>query len=148
MALLPEGNYTGEIIEQGFAKSQNNNSMFIVRVRVASTPPCERTLYFAITDKTVERLIQTLGNMGYDLKAHGFGPLDSKNPDHISLVGTELHLGGKHETDDKGVLREKWYVNRPGPEYIPLVDSEIERLDRMLGNSGPILTITDDDIPF
>jgi hypothetical protein len=179
------GVYVAKVVQQGLTKASTGNTQFILRFRVEGKPDpvdpesmqavaeFERTIWMTITEKTVERIVGDLRNLGY--RAESFGPLDPSHPSHESFVGNQIEVYCKHEADQSGNQRERWQLNRAAAaiEIKPLEAKEVRQLDMMFGralkgtpSAKPTSTrtptrqydtvsvasdgteITDDDIPF
>lgn len=168
------GVYVAEITAQALSKASTGTTQFVLRFKVLGTPSedgsffpdahkYERTIYMAITEKTIPYVTETLEALGYG--AGGFGPLDPSHSNHESFVGNQIDVYCKHEPDKNGDLRERWQVSRPnaGIKVIPLEAKEVRELDALFGKSlkgktksSPqpavavmdSMVITDDDIPF
>lgn len=175
-----EGLHVAKVVSQGITKASTGNFQFFLRVKVLGMADpgddqnyiphrtqYERTIYRAITDKTVEYLVQDLEVLGFE--GESFSELDPSHPQHQSFVGKQFDVTCTHEDDTKGGVREKWSVARGmfGSKPIePLQARELRQLDSLFGKalktrkkpavSAPAqpgdanesLQITDDDIPF
>lgn len=173
------GPYVGEIISQALGKTKNGHSQFALRFKVLGIPEedgyrtaqqqYERTIYWVITEKTIQYVAEKLNRLGYTGK--GFGPLDPSHPNHQSFTGLQFDAYCQHQPDQNGELREKWDLSRGASELKidPLSSKEVRDLDALFGKSlsanGPApkpaaktqpqpiplndgTVITDDDIPF
>lgn len=173
------GVYVADIVQQGLTKAGTGNTQFVLRFKILGKPDpadssslipaaeFERTIYMTITEKTAERIVENLHQLGY--RADSFGPLDPSHAGHQSFVGQQIEVYCKHEADQSGNPREAWQLNRQSAaiEIKPLEPKEVRQLDMLFGKAlkgGPrqIQTrtptqaavlddntfITDDDIPF
>lgn len=166
------GVYVGEVTAQALSKASTGTIQFVLRFKVLGVPTddgsffpdahkYERTIYMAITEKTIPYVSEALEKLGYG--AGSFGPLDPSHPNHESFVGNQIDVYCKHETDKSGEMREKWQISRGASALtvVPLEPKEVRELDALFGKSlkgksivnkpVPIqesTVITDDDIPF
>jgi len=164
------GNYMGTIIGQGLSKAKTGTAQFVLEVRIlgfqSSSGVVElekqysRTIYMALTERTVEFVGHTLRALGF--RGQSFGPLDPAHPEHQSFFGKNVELSCEHESYNGGAPREKWRINdRKSLNITPLRAEEISSLDRQFAsklshdNTAPASSgfaaqteISDDDIPF
>lgn len=158
-----EGPYVGEIISQALGKAKTGTPQFILQFKVLDGGPVyTRTIFMAITEKTVEFVVAALEKLGYG--AGTFGALDPSHPNHESFVGRQIDVYCRHENDQNGNLREKWSISRGASAFKvdPLDNRELRKLDALFGKQLPKpapvsspprpladgTVITDDDIPF
>lgn len=169
----PVGVYVGEVTAQALSKASTGTTQFVLRFKVLGTPTddggffpdahqYERTIYMAITEKTIGFVTEALEKLGYG--AGTFGALDPSHPNHESFVGNQIDVYCKHQADQSGELRERWQLSRgsAGIKVVPLEPKEVRELDALFGKNlkakqkvsqpVPVATdgteITDDDIPF
>lgn len=177
------GAYVGEVVEQGIAKAKSTGTpQFVLRVRVIGkvdpkdasgyqpVTENERSIYRAITDKTVEYLMEDLKALGFT--GASFAELQPGHLHHQSFVGNQIDLYCKHEPDLNGQMRERWNIDRGAPKIESLDAKGMRELDSMFGKHlraanptpakpkpvakpqqqddgpAPFGDITDDDIPF
>ena len=171
-----EGIHVGQVLQQGLTKATTGTFQFALTIKVLGVADphdatayvphrnqFQRTIWMAITEKTIEYVVPSLETLGYE--GSTFGALDPSHPDHQSFVGKTFDFFCTHEKDQEGNLREKWSVARTAklPELQPLESREMRQLDalfgRALANKGKKppasvpsdaneVGITDDDIPF
>jgi hypothetical protein len=171
------GVHMGEVISQGLTKASTGTAQFILRVKILGVPDgtnyvahsvqYERSIYMALTEKTMQYVVPKLQQLGFT--GQSISQLDPSHPHHQSFVGNQVDLWCAHENDDKGGVREKWNISRPqsAMEITPLDSKQVRELDSLFGRAlrqagTPVLAggatkinheneplgITDDDIPF
>ena len=168
------GVYVGEVTAQALSKASTGTNQFVLRFKVLGTPSddgsffpdaqkYERTIYMALTEKTMPFVAEALERLGYG--AGSFGPLDPSHPNHESFVGNQIDVYCKHQSDQSGEMRERWQLNHgaTGIKVVPLEANEVRKLDALFGKAlkakpksppqpgGAVrdaITITDDEIPF
>ena len=185
-AFYEQGVHVGEVTKQGLAKAKTGTPQFVLGVKILGVATgdgsynphrdsYERTVYMALTEKTlpyVESKLQKLGFAGNSL-----GQLDPSHPQHQSFVGAQVDLYCKHEYDNTGNTVEKWDIATGSGITGDLLDQrDVRQLDALFGRmlrpgtatQKPVQTIapsqlqnptngqyfpasegiTDDDIPF
>lgn len=169
------GPHVGEVISQALAEAGTGTAQFVLRVKILGTPTndgsyeshktqYERTLYMALTEKTMSWVAPALVQLGF--KGTQVSQLDPSHPQHQSFVGDQVDLWCGHREDNKGGWRENWNIsNQTERERTPLDAKKTRQLDSLFGKalkqSGaapatppPTATrqnnpeISDDDIPF
>lgn len=173
-AFYPVGVYVAEVTAQALSKASTGTTQFVLRFKVLGTPSddgafvpdahqYERTIYMAITEKTIPYVTEALEKLGYG--AGSFGPLDPSHANHESFVGNQIDVYCKHEADQSGDNRERWQLSRGAStlKVVPLEAKEVRELDALFGKAlkakpkstpQPAVAvmdnqeITDDDIPF
>ncbi|MFA5135710.1 MAG: hypothetical protein WC505_08065 [Patescibacteria group bacterium] len=70
-----------------------------------SIEPYERTIFRALTDKSIDYVVQDLDNLG--ITVSNWGQLDENDPNHVELRGKNTIAVCSHETYE-GKEREKW----------------------------------------
>ncbi len=143
-----QGRYEGEVTDQGFVKARTGNVQFIIRFtvkgRIDPANPdnmfpvpaqYERTVYRALTEKTVEYFVGDMAGLGIEIAS--FTDLDPKNErGFVSLKGKIADFICSHETGMDGGLREKWGLGRPATAGKPvesIASAEVKSLDRLFG---------------
>ncbi len=170
------GVYVAEVTAQALSKASTGTNQFVLRFKILGTPTddgsffpdanqYERTIYMALTEKTMTFVAEALEKLGYG--GTGFGPLDPSHPNHESFAGNQVDVYCKHENDQSGNPRERWQISRGASslKVVPLEAKEVRELDALFGKAlkqkpktNPVnnnaivnnhgLTVTDDDIPF
>jgi hypothetical protein len=161
----PPGCYRCRIIGQQFGESSTGNPMFVLKFQVLeclepfndSFPQYERKAYFAVTEKTYERVLNDLRNIGFT--GHRFVEIDPDTPGYQNFAGTEVEMHCMHDEDQNGNLRERWIAR--GDTLKPLSDKRrLNSLDARFAktkqcNSQPPAPvdageygITDEDVNF
>lgn len=174
------GLHVAKVVSQGITKASTGNFQFFLRVKILGMADpgdeqnyiphrtqYERTIYRAITDKTVEYLVQDLDVLGF--AGESFSELDPSHPQFQNFAGKQFDVVCTHEDDTKGGVREKWSIARgmAGSKPIePLQARELRQLDSLFGkalktrkkpaasvpagrsDADESLAISDDDIPF
>lgn len=169
------GNYIGEVVQQALTKASTGTPQFALRVKILGTPgdgesyepirdQYERTIWMALTPKTIPFVTDALEHLGY--KHSSMGPLDPAHPQHQSFTGQQVELYCSWENDQQGNSREKWRISTriAGMKITPLESKEIRELDALFGKSirpaassepaakpqttSDATMITDEDIPF
>jgi len=170
-----QGIHVGEVLQQGLTKAATGTFQFVLTIRVLGvadprdptsyTPhrnQFQRSIYMAITEKTVEYVVPSLETLGYE--GSTFGALDPGHPEHQSFVGKTFDFLCTHEADQEGNMRERWSVARTAklPELKPLESREMRQLDALFGKAlagkgkkkepvlvpGDALEIDESEIPF
>lgn len=138
-----KGRYRCRISKQGLTAASTGTTQFFLQFDVlarvigpnaeAEVQQYTRTMFRAITEKTIPYLLEDLQALGF----HGgsFAELDPDNSSHQSFVGQEIAMYCNHETDQKGSPREKWGVARSAGEMEvrPPEKTEIRKLDALFG---------------
>lgn len=134
-----QGPYLAEIIDQGLSQSGTGNPQIFLRIRVLESTDVnpitveqyERTIYWTLTEKTIEFTLDKLAQLGF--KGTSFRQIDPLHQGHHSFIGQQIDAYCKVETY-QGKEREKWDLSFGGggaPE--PLDDSETRKLDALFG---------------
>lgn len=169
------GNYVGEVIEQALTKAKTGTPQFVLKVKILGHPgdgehyqpipdQFERTIWMALTEKTVPFVSDALAQLGY--KHGSMGPLDPSHPSHQSFTGQQVELYCSWGNDQNGNSRENWRISTRmgGMKITPLESKEVRELDALFGKAikpaanGEAVArtkptydetvITDEDIPF
>jgi hypothetical protein len=174
-----EGIHLGQITQQGLSKAGTGTPQFFLRFKVLGElngdnydthkQQYERTIFMALTPKTVEFVQGALETLGYEHNT--FGPLDPANAQHQSFVGQQQDFYCQHERSfkDPNDWVEKWSLSRKMETKALSVEAlsskEVRQLDSLFGaalkgkkQAEPVrpsrvdnihdVGITDDDIPF
>lgn len=134
-----QGVYKCEVVGQGLSSSKTNNPQIWLRVLILESvdhpeerwDQYERTIYWTLTEKTVDFVVEKLEFIGF--AGQSFRDLDPATDGFHSFVGQQIECYCKHETYD-GKEREKWDLSNPGamaPD--PLSESDARRLDALFG---------------
>lgn len=109
------GRYLGRVVGQGLSESSKGTPQIVIRFKVLefeSGDPVnqqyERTVYRAITEKTMPYVTADLKVLGYTRDSFKF--LDPKVQGFHSFDGQEAIFVCNHEPDLQGDLREKWGI--------------------------------------
>lgn len=174
MAHYARGAYKAEIIDHGLSEASTGNPQIWLQCRILeflddpqlAIQHYDRTIYWTITDKTIDFVIEKLEHLGFSDTS--FRQLDRSVEGHHSFVGQEVELFCKVETRD-GKEVEKWDLSRPqGTRNIErLDDASARKLDALFGKKlkerfkktpaqkqpekpqPPVaVAMADDDIPF
>lgn len=171
-----QGRYACCITRQGLGEASTGTPQIILRFKVLEfengeqvPAQYERTIYIAITDKTIPYVIEKLKKLGYTRDSFRF--IDTSNQNYHEFRGQQVILFCKHEAGSDNVLREKWDVPQDSAGTFeikkPLEGKKLRDLDNLFGKQlrdglrgssatvGPApknraadQEITDDDIPF
>lgn len=173
-----EGLYIGEVVQQAIGKAKTGTAQLLLKFKVLGTPlddgsyepstqQYDRTVFVALTAKTVDFVVPKLEQLGFE--GDSILQLDPSHPNHFSIVGNQANLWCKHETDQRGDLRERWDISSGGSQLqaTPLEGKEARQLDALFGkalkgnknkknvepasrpdNLERSTEIGDDDIPF
>jgi hypothetical protein len=173
-----EGKYRCRITAQALGKAKTGTPQFILKFLVLGvslgeqeydqTTQYERTMYRAITEKTIEYVKEDLQAIGFNRES--FKYLDPNQNDFQDFTGAELTMYCSHENDQNGDMRERWGIDRGarGLKVDPLEPKGMRELDALFGKhlkglkpatpparnaaeqpgSLAVAGITDDDVPF
>ncbi len=129
-------------MDQGLSQSKNGNPQIWLRILPKESltpedhdielPSHERTVYWTITDKTIDFITDKLATLGFT--GESFRQLDLNHNKPESFVGQLEDFYCKHETYN-GEEREKWDLSRGDFEMKPLDDSEARKLDALFGKN-------------
>jgi hypothetical protein len=161
-AYYEPGPYKCRITEQGFNKASTGTPQFWLRFQVLeriepfndSLEKYSRTEYFAITERTADRVMQDLHTLGF--RGDSFNDVDPRREGFHSFLDSQVELVCSHEDGQDGTPRERWRVSRTGR---PLEEEIVRQLNRLLTKkpqsaNGPIVKeidgtqFADDDVPF
>lgn len=133
-----QGLYRCEIVDQGLSQSSTQKPQIWLRIlpkEFLDDPDLqlqnyERTVYWTITEKTVDFVTEKLTTLGFT--GDSFRQLDLNHQNPESFVGQLEDFYCKHETYN-GEEREKWDLSRGDFEQKPLEESEARKLDALFG---------------
>ena len=141
------GVYVCRILEQGLSEATTGTPQFWLRFEVLGKPdPAnpdnylaasvkrERTMFRAITEKTIDMLTEDLEQLGF--QGTSFRDLQPGTPNHYSFVGQDIDMYCKHETYN-GAPHEKWQLSRPGGgmDLKELEPTKLRQLDALFGKA-------------
>lgn len=169
------GRYRCEVTQQGMTKAGTGTPQFVIVVRVLdiyvgpdSIEPMdrnyERTIYRAITEKTIPYLQKELDALGFP--GGSLRTLDPKNGEFHDFRGVQVDCICKHEPGKDGELRERWSIawahDATEIQGEELAASDYRALDALFGKASgkpaakaapkpaaaaPV-GVDDDDVPF
>ncbi len=138
------GEYWGDVVDHGLTEAGTGTPQLYVRflvlgkVSVAnpgeyeeSGEQKERTVYRAITDKTIEFVTEDMERLGF----HGtmFDEFKADGPGDFDIRGTQFKFFCKHEAHYKtGSPTEKWGLARERATT-PVADDAMKRLQATFG---------------
>jgi hypothetical protein len=174
------GQYVAEVTQQALGEAGTGTPQFVLRVKILGRPDpaepdsyvpvqqYERTIYRAITENTIDYVMEDLKTLGF--AGNSFSDLDPASPNHQSFAGKQIDVYCKHEDDQKGNTREKWGLSgrQKALEVKPLDSKKTRSLDSLFGKNLKTIAqtakpaavqrsvavadnphgITDDDVPF
>ena len=144
------GRYWGKLTNQQFGKAKSGNPQIVFSfLLVGMVDPkdpegdllaCtqyERSIFRAITEKTVEYVLEDLAALGFT--GNSYQQISLDHPHCCDLRDTEIALFCQHEEDNRpehaGEIRERWSIARAnsGPKVDTLDDKDARKLDAMFG---------------
>ena len=142
------GRYYGRVTRQAMGETSNGNAQFVLsflilgKVNLAdpggellACPQGERSIYRAITENTIDFVMDDLRALGYTKPS--FKYLDPETPGFVDFTGKELEFFCSHEADNRdgrsGELREKWGIARAKSQVKPLDAKKARGLDALFG---------------
>jgi hypothetical protein len=141
-----EGLHVGEVVGQNLSKAKTGTVQFVLGVKVLGVPndadgydphkwQYTRTIYMALTDKTMSFVLEKLKYLGFD--GTSLSQLDLAHPKAISFVGNQVDLWCKHDTNQSGDLVEKWNLSSglPAMQFETLDAKEVRQLDALFGKA-------------
>lgn len=154
--MLPSGKYRACVVDYGVYQASTGQQFLTVFVdfrllgrynpsgQLEDCPPEERSLYRAITEKTIRWVLADLKAIGFDRDSFTF--FDPETPGAVNLYGREIEVVCDHE-DYQGSPRERWAVRRDRARE-KVGSAELARLDalyaediaRVLGNGETAVT--------
>lgn len=170
------GLHRGKITDHGLATAGTGTPQAFIKFTVSEvkdgdewhpvTTPRERTVFMAITEKTIEFIVEAFETIGF--VGGSFSAFKAKENPEFSLVGERREFWCKHDVY-KGDTNERWNVSTPKAAAPPMDKKDVRQLDSLFGSAlkkaRPAATaqivpphaastvdsatqITDDDIPF
>ncbi len=135
--MYEQGQYHCEVTSQGFSESQSGTPFFFLKVEPDSYieaggevrpvhDVAERTVYMYLTDKTNDRVIGQLRELGFD--GSSFRELEPGGG--YSFVGDTIILRCEHDVYENK-RREKWDI--PFSGGAEQTEGVARRLDRLFG---------------
>ncbi len=135
------GVYDSRIVKWGLSESKEKKTpqVFFTILILAEIdgkgekldcPSYERTIYQAITDNTVDRLVDDIARLGVDLES--FSQLDPESPKAVSFEGIEVQVKCKHETY-QGKTNERFSFNF-GSTIATMAKEGVGKLDALFGS--------------
>ncbi len=113
------GTYRGIITDQALGKASTGTAQFILKFRIigplgadgepielAATQQYERTMYRAITERTIDYVMEDLEKLGF--QGASFKQLDLNAPNACDFRGHEIDFYCGRDKDQQGNDREKW----------------------------------------
>lgn len=170
MAHYEPGDYKARIVRQGFAESKNKNTpFFYLEIEPTESTGANalpekiyrRTIDLYVTDKTIERVVETLRELGWN--GTKLAELEPGSPNHFSLVDQEIDVYCKIEEGyDRFYLSRKSGAPASGPAEQKGVAAKLDKLfgkqlmSALPGKKAapkppaePVAAVDDDDsIPF
>lgn len=167
------GRYACKVAGQAFKQASTGTTQFALQVTVLGAvdpndpggyltgySQYERTIYRALTDKTIEYFIGDLKTLGVTVSS--FKDLDPNTPGFVNLTGTDVDCTCEHEAGLDGVMREKWAIARAASDFKaePLSPQKARELDNLFGKQlkaalkpkpqaqTTAMGIDDRDVPF
>lgn len=155
MALMYEhgATYWGKVTSNKMGKAKTGTPQFILQFEIVGKmdptnpegdllycPVAERTVFRAITDKTIKWVLQDLEKLGFT--GDSFRLLDMDEPGGFNFIGTELAFYCEHKAGQDGKLHEQWGISsgKKPMEVTPMDAKEIRALDNLFGRSLKGLT--------
>lgn len=143
-AYYEPGRYYVQVVNQGFGQSKEKKTTYfyltikpVERIvspddREICVQQFERTIFNYITEKTVDRLVEQLRELGWD--GTNWGELDPSSPDAHSFVGQEI-LAQCDQEIYEGNYKEKWQLpGRGGLDHEAEPDTT-RKLNAMFGKA-------------
>lgn len=108
------GRYSGEIVSHVIESAKTGTEQLVIVVRVDQdgfgnpVNSANRTIFLAITPKTIDYLIPKLRSAGFT--GNDFTPLLNSQFEKSEIIGNRVTLFCKHEPDRAGEMRERWDI--------------------------------------
>jgi hypothetical protein len=134
-----QGAYRCEIIDQGLSQSSNGNPQIWLKIQVMESvdhpeeqlQSYDRTVFWTITDKTVNFVLDKLDALGFS--GESWRQLDLNHANPQSFVGTSADFFCKLETYE-GKERERWDLSfNTGGGAQALDEAQSRQLDTLFG---------------
>ena len=129
----PEGAYRGEIVDQGLSQSSNGNAQIWLKIQVDGGQQYdahERMIYWTITEKTIDFVLEKLELLGFT--GQSFKDLDLNGNRPQSFVGRTEDFWCKIEYYD-GKEKERWDLSRGDTAVKSLDEADARKRDAMFG---------------
>jgi hypothetical protein len=141
-----KGRYVGKILNQALSKASTGTPQLVIRFKVMGVPDpkdptayipdpqqYERTLYRALTEGTMQYVIEDLKTLGFT--GESFRLLDPSTPNFYDMTGMDVDFYCNHETGQDGGMREKWGLARAPSEFKveTLEPAKMRELDNLFG---------------
>lgn len=139
-----KGRYLCRTTKQGFSEASTGTPQFFLQFLVGGmidpknpqgdlipVVQLERTMFRAITNKTMEYLLEDVRQLGYE--GSKLSELDPATPNYHSFADSEVEMYCDHDAYN-GKQQEKWGLARSGsytPE--PLERKKVTQLDALFG---------------
>lgn len=133
--------YSGKIVKWGISESKNKTpqAFFMVMIEkevdakgeTYDCPQYERTVYRALTENTIDWVVDELAKLGFT--GTSFNQLRPDDPNAHDFAGTEVKLRCKHETFE-GKTREKFEFDFGSKAPEQLDKSGVSKLDQLFGS--------------
>lgn len=133
--------YNARIVKWGVSEAKTGTAQAFFKVLILNEsdgkggtfdcPEFERTIYRAITEKTVDRLVDDIARLGVELES--FAQLDPENPKAVAFDGVEVEVRCKHESYN-GKPTEKFDFNFGGGEPKAIESTGLSKLDKLFGS--------------
>jgi hypothetical protein len=138
---LRPGFYVAHVQNWGLAQSKTKGTpQFTLAVvltnfkgpggKLEECPSLTRTIYRAITEKTIEYFVNDLKALGYD--RDNFDDLDPASPNAFDFEGKEVEVRLKYEQYE-GQEQERWELALVKPAAKPLETTGVQSLNAMFG---------------
>jgi hypothetical protein len=137
------GKYRAQIVNWGFSKAKSGNPQIFWSVKpigkitpggdLENCPDWERTIFRAITDKTIEFVAVELKALGYNYDT--FDQIDRNHPQAFNFGAGEVTVEMKHEMY-QGKQQERWqFCLGKAFEPTPVERGEVAKLNAMFGGN-------------
>ncbi len=137
------GTYRGKITRWGVGKAGTGTPQLSVTVQILGkvdtsdsesgllpAPNYERTIFRAITEKTIDYVIADLRRLGYD--RDGFADAQPESPTAFDFFGIECNVVCEHDSY-QGKAKERWSFGGGTFEQVPLEPNVVKSLDALFG---------------
>ena len=123
------GRYVCRVEKHDIGTTSKGNVQLVVQFRVIGRPnpddpeqyyhektQLERRYYRVLNENTIEWATEDLKALGF--RGDSFEQLSPNHPQAWSFEGVELDMFCNHESDQKGELREVWFIARTGGSLV------------------------------
>jgi hypothetical protein len=140
--------YWGKITSNKMGKAKTGTAQFILQFEIVgkinpadpdgdllTCPTGERTVFRAITDKTIDWVLKDLEQLGF--QGESFRLLDMDEPGGVNFQNRELAFFCEHKYGNDQKLREQWGISSGHKPLViePMEAKEIRALDNLFGRS-------------